>query len=226
MRIAVVAVAQQFAPPSGVALSLARALRRANPDCTLVWAFPEVPPSDAQADVAGVDIVYVTPFLDPSWPSPDQRFVRLAVNLAPILRRFEIIYSVLWGHPALHLIKESSFTSSRLPFIVSVVGELQREESPGSPEEEDATDPGRRSGEQFQMEHSDYIVCMDGTCAEKMRSREWRVPAPDRISTISDDPADWQTIYRKTVARASARDLRRTAAEGPASSSGGHKRSG
>ena len=209
MRTAIVAVARPGVPPRGTALRLARALSRTGDVCTLVWACPHAAYRDAQPTMADVEMIYAglldgrrsrTPRAE---CFPDHPLLRLAWQLAPILRRFDVVYSLAGGHPAMALLQERRFSASTRPYVVTLLagaeGTPLAETQRPSP---DPADWSQQFGERYQAQHSDCLLCLDPLRPEELEVRGWALP--DRVRRLPREPSisAWRTLHGELEAAA------------------------
>jgi glycosyltransferase involved in cell wall biosynthesis len=202
VKTAVVALARQGEGPSGFALALARSFSGSGDSCTLVWAFPDGALDSAQMPVTGVEVLYVNR-LDSTVPRlPNFHKLHLSVQLASALRRFDIVYAMLYGHPAMHAARERRFSRSQAPFLVTVVDELpQRLLNVQS--DFFLADVNRPFGERYQLQHSDYVICRAPVHAQRLAAEGWALPSPERLRQVAADPRKWSELRQQIEAAAS-----------------------
>jgi GT2 family glycosyltransferase len=198
MKTAIVALAETKEAPCGFAAQLARILGTAGHPCTLIWAFRSFAPGTSQTPLPGVEVIYVRH----SWAAvpqlPDFRLPRLAEQLAPILRQFDVVYSLLPGHPAMHAIRERRFSPSLTPIFVTVA-----EWVPRTGAKQDSELPGlgaaRDFGLRYQVRHSDYLACTAQDHAEQLHAQNWILPAKERVRFVGKDPSQWLSLHREVT---------------------------
>src|SRR5580704_10329816 len=182
MKTAIVALAEGTEAPGGFAVDVARALEKGGHPCTLIWVFPYGAPSASQTPVPGLEVIYVRRGRSgPRW-LPDFRLPQLSYQIAPMLRRFDVVYGLLTGHPLMGAIRERRFSSSQVPLFVTIVKHLPKtalESAVGlTPRRSD-----REFGERYQLRHSDYVVCCHPLGADRLEARNWKLPRRDRIGS-------------------------------------------
>ena len=197
MRTAVVALAQTNEAPEGLALRLAGILNRAGHPCTLIWASRTYVPGTSQTPIPGLEVVYVRHSASAVPQVPGYRLSRLSEQLAPLLRRFDVVYSLLPGHPAMHALRERRFSPAPAPIFVTVVQWVPK--TPVSDNQLTEAHAAGHFGERYQVRHSDYLACAGKIPVEQLHARGWKVPAAERIRLAGRDPSRWLSLHREVI---------------------------
>lgn len=207
MRIAIAAVDQSGSPPTGFALSLARALTRYGDACTLIW-ITEKGLAETQPTLPGVDVLYLKPLpvADRWWP--DFPLLLSGDQIAPVFFKFDLIYTLLWGHPAMHAIRQRRYSPSRLPFFVTIASDtLESALDRRGTFSTDLKDWNQIFGERYQAKYSDWVICMEPIDPEQLRARSWQLPPTECIRSMTSNTAEWLHLHdeiRAAVRTASA----------------------
>jgi glycosyltransferase involved in cell wall biosynthesis len=204
MRVAVVIVQGRHAPPSRAALSLVSALTCANRQCTLVWAVPEGLAHDIRAPTAEADVLYLQACPPVAQSFPDLPLFRLADQIAPTLHQFDIVYALCWGHPAVQLARQRRFAASRLPFVVTILDETlestlrQQHRFPSG-----LAEINQAFGERYQVQHSDWLICLKPMLGELSEVQRWNMPADECVRSVGVEDAPWFRLHEEVEAAAS-----------------------
>jgi len=216
MKTAVVALAPTGAAPRGIALWMARALQRPGHPCTLVWVSHDVAYQDAQPPLSDVETLYVNRMENSEAGPPLNSLRALAEQVAPILRRFDVVYSLAWAHLALATVRERRLSGGRSPFVVTVAGDSVDLSECGL-----SSDPAvwhQQSGERYQAQRSDCLICLGPVRPEDLRARGWVVPKRTRWLPL-DRNVWWrlrQELESEARAIAAAPSLERGTSGSPA----------
>ena len=201
MRIAIVAFAQGNELPNGFPLWLARHLTRTGEDCTLIWSNLEYRWDASQPLLPDVEVLYLT--LSPLLPvprTPDRPWFELSATLAPILRRFDVVYAIGSGHPAMHALRERRYSPATYPYFVTIVSVIPSDAEGSS----HSMVADQRFGESYQVRHSDVLVCLDPVQPQQLQALGWKLPASERVHCAGRDADTWSTLHREIVAAAGA----------------------
>jgi glycosyltransferase involved in cell wall biosynthesis len=185
---------QDCSGPAGFAVSLARSLTRSGNACTLIWV-SEKTLAETQSTLLGVDVLYLKPLPVERW-WPDFPFLLLGDQIAPVLSKFDLVYSFLWGHPAMHAIRQRRYSPSRLPFFVTIANdtlETAADRCGRSPTE--LKDWNQGFGERYQARYSDWLICMEPIDSEQLRARGWALPAAECARSMGSNMADWLRLH-------------------------------
>ena len=184
LTTAVVALAEGVEAPNGFPLRLARYLSDRKHNCTLIWVFRDYAPSASQPFVPGLEIIYFRYFRGAIQRVPETRVERLAEQLAPVLRRFDIVYGFLPSHLTIHAIRERRFSRSRMPIFVTIASYVpERSED---------------FGDRYQALHSDYFICL-GPRPELFSNRNWKLPPAQRIRSMGYHHGGWLRLHRELI---------------------------
>jgi len=203
MNIAVLAVAEGDELPNGFPLWLARQLRRSGEYCTLIWAKREYRWGVMRPLLPEVELLYLARSPSRIPRNPARPLFELSRVLAPVLRRFDIVYSLLSGHPAMHALRERRFGPAASPYVVTVVTSVPDEVS-ATAKSDAQTIADERFGERYQVRHSDFLAYLDPVQSQQLHSLGWKLPAPERVRLANRDAHTWSTIHREIVAAANA----------------------
>jgi glycosyltransferase involved in cell wall biosynthesis len=205
MRIAILAVAQGDELPNGFPLWLARHLKRTGEDCTLIWANLDYRWDASQPLLSGVEVLYLT--RSPSSPVPrvpERPLFDLSEVLAPVLRRFDIVYSMASGHPTMHALRQRRFSPAILPYVVTIVSSIPSDAEGTPPHSMADAIADQRFGELYQVRHSDFLVCLDPVQPPQLRALGWKLPVPEHLRVAIRDADMWSTLHREIIAAADA----------------------
>jgi GT2 family glycosyltransferase len=153
----------------------------------------------------GVEVLYLRHTRSPVAQLPDFRLARLAEQLAPILRQFDIVYSFSPGHPAMHAIRERRFSPSLAPIFVTVVEWVPKDRVRDT--QVVAVRSAKNFGEHYQVRHSDYLACTAKDQAQQFYAQNWLLPPEDRVRFAGKDPSRWSSLHREIVERANSSSL-------------------
>jgi hypothetical protein len=196
MTTAVVALADGIEAPNEFPLRLVRCLTLAGHRCTLIWVFRDYAPATSQPFIPGVEIIYLRHFRGAISRLPESRIGRLAEQLAPMLRRFDVVYSFLPWHLAMHAIRERRFSRSRLPVFVTIASYV-----PANPSEigsDISKTKAKDFGERYQVGYSDYFVCL-GSLPKAFETRNWALPTSQHVRWIGHGDAKWLKLHGEVV---------------------------
>jgi glycosyltransferase involved in cell wall biosynthesis len=218
MRTAVVAVAPGGLPPGGFALSFATSLARSGRRCTLIWVSPGDPVVEARsiesragpvpASVDGLEVLYLKPTPPTVRRFPDFPLFHLSHEIAPVLQQFDIIYSLLLGHPAMQAVRLRRFSPSRAPFFVTIAEQtMKRTLLEQRRFSADPVEWNQIFGERYQAKHSDTVICLDPLDAEHLRERAWELAGGSLPQLMTRDPANWPRLHEEMEAAAQAAGL-------------------
>lgn len=184
LTTAVVALADDVEAPAGFPLRLVRYLTLAGHQCTLIWVFRDYAPAISQPFIPGIEIIYIRYFPGAISRLPDIRIESLGERLAPILRRFDIVYSLLPCHLAMHAIRERRFSRSQTPVFVTIATYVPKNSS--------------YFGERYQAMHSDYFVCL-GPHPERFADQKWKLPIAERVRSTGYQNGGWLELHREVL---------------------------